>query len=83
MRLKDLRKAACHTPTLQKCLRKLLSVLQILCQLVALCKSKATSLQSGSTASLDWKKVALTFGAVNNQNYHGNHSNPHIGNAIA
>ena len=71
MSLKDLRKAACHTPTLQKCLRKLLSVLQILSQLVALGKSKATSLQSGSTRILRWNKLALTFGAINNQNYHG------------
>ena len=79
MRFKDLWRTACHTPTLQKCLGKLPSEPQILSQLVALGKSKATSLQSGSTRILRWNKLALTFGAINNQNYQGNHSNPHIG----
>ena len=40
-------------------------------------------IKSNFTSILRWNKVALTFGAVNKQNYHGNHSNPHIGNAIA
>ena len=71
----------CHFPwnvKLIKQLHKHNTKLDFLCELVALGKTK--QLQSRSTTSHDWNKVALTF---NNQNYIRLHSNPHIGNAIA